>query len=315
MAPIPVRDAARPRNGLVSPADAAALAGLLTTWRTVDRRRVHKAALAEVLITDLRPLGDDLVALAAQWPRCHPLVQPRLDQDPDPLLFVETLRQGGIYLSHEHLGVPLGHHFVFESISADYLGPGPRPGSDPDDVVVLVVRIDARYRGTAVTGARLAIEAWSGPVRIATACAAYRCLPPDVYARLRRPAAVVPTIPTPRASIESAGTSTILAVDSRHPTFFDHAVDHLPGMLLIDGALRAARPLLDTGPGRWGFELCFERFAELGHPTTVTTRRLSDGGVEVLLEQPAGAVARGSVRSYAEASPSVPDSVPAAGRS
>ncbi|WP_158657581.1 ScbA/BarX family gamma-butyrolactone biosynthesis protein [Blastococcus saxobsidens] len=295
--------------------DAAALAGLLSTWRTVDRRLVHKAALAEVLITDLRPLADDLVALAAQWPRRHPLFQPEPDRDPDPLLFVETLRQGGIYLSHEHLGVPLGSHFVFESISAEYLHPGPRPGPDQDGTVVLVVRIDAGRRAGAVAGASLDIEAWSGAVRIATARAAYRCLPPEVYARVRPPAAAAPAIPLPRTSAEPPDPAALLPVDSRHPTFFDHAVDHLPGMLLIDGALRAARPLLGEEAFPWGFDLRFDRFAELGHDTTVATRRVADGGIEVVLAQPAGAVARGTVRSYADVSSSVPSAVRAAGRS
>lgn len=298
MAPSTAQHTARPRHGLVSPGDAAALAGLLSTWRTVDRRLVHKAALAEVLITDLRPLADDVVALAARWPRRHPLFQPEPDQDPDPLLFVETLRQGGIHLSHEHLRVPLGTQFVFESISAEYLHPGPRPGPDQDGAVVLVVRIDAARRAGVVTGASLDIEAWSGRVPIAAARAAYRCLPPEVYARVRRSAAA-PAIPRPRTSPEPLG---LLAVDPRHPTFFDHAVDHLPGMLLIDGVLRAARPLLGEQGCPWGFDLRFERFAELGDDTTVATRRVAGSGIEVVLAQPAGVVAHGTVRSYADAS-------------
>nr|WP_239521463.1 ScbA/BarX family gamma-butyrolactone biosynthesis protein [Blastococcus saxobsidens] len=290
------------------------MADQLTTWRTVDRRLVHKAALAEVLITDLRPVAEDLVALAAQWPRSHPLFQPHPDEDPDPLLFVETLRQGGIYLSHEHLGVALGTQFVFEGISADYLAPPPRPGTGPGDVVVLVVRIEARRRGQVVAGAALDIEAWCGPGRFAAARASYRCLPPAVYARLRQPAVAAPVIPLPRTSAETVGSADVLAVDHGHPTFFDHAVDHLPGMLLIDGALRATRPLLDVGDGPWGFDLCFERFAELDSPTSVTTRRVGSG-VEVVLAQAAGAVARGTVRSYAEVPvPASVASVPA-GRS
>ncbi|WP_198597995.1 AfsA-related hotdog domain-containing protein [Blastococcus atacamensis] len=59
----------------------------------------------------------------------------------------------------------------------------------------------------------------------------------------------------------------------RHPTFFDHPSDHLPGMLLIHAALRAGRPA-DRGPaGQWGSDLRFERFAELGVATTLVASR------------------------------------------
>ncbi|TFV52789.1 ScbA/BarX family gamma-butyrolactone biosynthesis protein [Blastococcus sp. TF02A-35] len=286
---------------LLGPEEAVDLAGTLTTWRTVDRRLVHKTALTEVLVTDLRPLGEDLFALASQWPRQHALFQPSPDEAPNPLLFVETLRQAGIYLSHERLGVPLDHQFVFESISAEYLRPGPRPRTDRETVVVLAVRTDVRRRAGRASGARLEIEAWAGPERIATAVAAYRCLPPQVYGRLRWSSLATtppPALPAPRRSAESVAqpqaTSALLDVDTRHPTFFDHGGDHLPGMLLIDAALSAARPAHVASDRPWGFDLRFERFAELGVPTTVTTRP-TPAGVAVALTQPAGVVAAGTV--------------------
>ncbi|RBY95826.1 hypothetical protein DQ237_11800 [Blastococcus sp. TF02-8] len=287
-----------PSGELLTAEEAVVLASSLSTWRTVDRRLVHKSALTEVLVTDLRSLSDDVVAVAAQWPRVHPVFQPTLDEDPDPVLFVETLRQAGILLTHELLGVPLGHHFVFESIAARYLRPGPRPRLDRDSVVLLGVGVSPRLRDGHVAGADLRIEAWSGSERFAVARASYRCLPPHVYARLRSLGArdaVPAAIPRPRAAEE---TTTALAVDLRHPTFFDHPADHLPGMLLIDAALRAGRRAVRDGGEPWDFDLRFERFAELGAPTSITTRP-AGSGVEVVVSQPAGVVALGQVSGYA----------------
>lgn len=284
--------------------DALALAGRLTTWQPVDRRRVHKTALAEVLITDLRRLGDDVFAAASQWPRAHVLFQPHPDAPPSPLLFVEALRQAGIHLSHEYLGVPLDHQFVFESISARYLAAAPRPRADQETLVVLVIRVATERTGTRLGRIRLEIEAWSGATRFATARAAYRCLPPAVYRRLRTPAAAAgPAIPAPRQwdavpDVPVAGTTTSLVdVDYRHPTFFDHPVDHLPGILLVDAALRAAVPDVYGGATScgWGFQLTFARFAALGVPTVVTTTGRGPCEVEVVVAQPDGAVAAGTV--------------------
>ena len=290
---------------LLDGGDAVALAGQLTTWQPVDRRRVHKTALAEVLVTDLRPLGDGVFAAASQWPRAHALFQPRPDTAPSPLLFVETLRQAGIYLSHEHLGVPLDHQFVFESMSARYLEPGPRPRPDQETVVVLAIRVDAERAGAWLGRVRLEFEAWSGATRFATARAAYRCLPPAVYRRLRAAAtASAPGIPAPRRPAEvpvepvPGGTTSVVDVDVRHPTFFDHPVGHLPGMLLVDAALRAAAPEEYAGrtSSEWGFHLVFERFAELAAPTTVTTTGRETHDVGVVVAQPGGPVAAGIVR-------------------
>ena len=100
-----------PGNGLrptslLDPEKARALATLLSTWQTVDRRLVHKSALSEVFLTDLTKLADDLYAMAAQWPRWHSYFRPIPDGPAHPLLFVESLRQAGIFLTHQFLGCP-----------------------------------------------------------------------------------------------------------------------------------------------------------------------------------------------------------------
>ncbi|TFV65119.1 UNVERIFIED_ORG: hypothetical protein E4P37_11400 [Bacillus sp. AZ43] len=285
---------------------AQLLAQTLSTWRTVDRRHVHKAALSEVLVTDLTELGPDRYAVAVQWPRRHPSYRPEADGDPHPLLFVESLRQAGICLTHERLGVPLGHQFVFLAIGARY-GASRLPRRPEPTTVVLVIRVDLHGPTRRPNGAHLDIEAWCGSVRIATATATYRCLSPGAYARMRRPAPAPAAVhqavardPSAQPSPEGDARTTLVTVDRSDPTYFDHAVDHLPGMLLMDAALAAAG--ID-GPASWprlrGFDLAFGRYAELDVPILLTSRPAVDGEgrrVDVTISQGGQAAATGTVR-------------------
>lgn len=73
---------------------------------------VHRAAMAEVFITDAVPTGPDSYLVAAQWPRDHALYHPDPTGRTDPLLLAETLRQALVYLAHRYHAVPLTHRFI-----------------------------------------------------------------------------------------------------------------------------------------------------------------------------------------------------------
>src|SRR6185437_4278026 len=48
--------------------------------RTVPSQYVHRAALAEVLLTDWQPAGEHRFLVRAQWPRAHSLYAPLAGQ-------------------------------------------------------------------------------------------------------------------------------------------------------------------------------------------------------------------------------------------
>ena len=73
---------------------------------TIDRPLVHRNAIAEVLLTDVRQLSAIEFAVAAQWPRSHRVYRPDRDGRHDPMLTLETIRQAGLALSHFGYGVP-----------------------------------------------------------------------------------------------------------------------------------------------------------------------------------------------------------------
>lgn len=268
---------------LIDAEAARSLAQTLSTWQTVDRRQVHKSALSEVLVTDLHELESDLYAVALQWPRWHPFYRPRPDQQPHPLLFVESLRQAGIYLTHQSLGVPLTQQFVFQAIEADYapeeLQQLPREAA----TIVLALRTRPKVCGGGRSGTiRLDIEAWCNAQRLATATAKYRCLSAEAYARVRAHGlAEAASVQNPAFDSASrpgpadpdGGEQSLLQVNYGNPVFFDHPVDHLPGMLLMDAALSAAGlGNANAWPQLRHFQMTFSRYGELRLPTLVTTR-------------------------------------------
>lgn len=84
----------------------------LAFQQTVPRHFVHRAAVAEVFLTDTVALGGDRFLIGAQWPRDHALYHPDGQGLSDPLLFAETIRQSLVCLAHRYYDVPLTHRFV-----------------------------------------------------------------------------------------------------------------------------------------------------------------------------------------------------------
>ncbi|RZU31545.1 ScbA/BarX family gamma-butyrolactone biosynthesis protein [Blastococcus saxobsidens] len=297
--------------------------GKLSTWRTVDRRAVHKAAVAEVLITDVAPIDPALSVAAAQWAGGHPTFRPATNGRPHPLLFVETVRQAAIYLAHQEYGVPPGSHFIFERITASFPEAEPwGPSTEPVSVLV-AVRTNLHRVGGRVAGAYIESEAWSMNRRIATCQASYRCLGARAYARIRRAgrstlrAGPTPDIPAPRhrsarrADGPAGESVSTLEFDPHHPTYFDHPVDHLPGMLLLNAAVEAGmRRLRHPAVDRLEqLDMSFDRFAELDRAVSIVSRPApsSVGGdsLAVAVEQEGAVVAQAALRFTRSTAPRV----------
>ncbi|MFE0481211.1 ScbA/BarX family gamma-butyrolactone biosynthesis protein [Streptomyces tendae] len=235
---------------------------VLTFQQTIPRRMVHRAAVAEVFVTDAVSLGDDRFLVGAQWPRDHALYHPDDEGRSDPLLVAETIRQALVYLGHWHYGVPLTHRFVgrtmdFEITDADAL----RVGSQPLSVV-----LDGRWRWvdsrpTQRFGMCLEVVLSVGGKECGRGSLQVIAVDERRYELLRRrsdapaPAAVPPVrVATDRESgslnpllvgrlrakdsVIVAGTSPgqwQLRLDLDHAILFDHPTDHVPLMVILEG--------------------------------------------------------------------------------
>ncbi|MFB7274776.1 ScbA/BarX family gamma-butyrolactone biosynthesis protein [Streptomyces sp. NPDC056244] len=290
-----VRTNGTPRTGRpAGPAGISAPAPQLTT--TVPREFVHRAAVAEVLLTGWRRVDEARFTVTGQWPRLHCFYTP-IDGLHDPLLAAETVRQVGSLLAHAEFGTPLGHQFLLRDLSftvePGQLAVGGVPAGLELDVVCPEI---TRRRDGELAGLRYEAVVRRDGRTVATGRASFVCAAPAVYRRLRgerasrsdvrRPPLTTPVAPWsvgrngPYDVVLSPGGDEpgwLLRVDTGHPVLFDHPVDHIPGMVLLEAARQAATSVLRGGGGLvlTGCTAEFPRFAELDVPCRIQARRLS----------------------------------------
>ncbi|AXI76343.1 ScbA/BarX family gamma-butyrolactone biosynthesis protein [Peterkaempfera bronchialis] len=233
------------------------------SWsRTVPRELVHRTSVAEVLLTDVRPQGPGRFLAAAQWPRSHPTFPHGGDDRHSPLMIAETLRQLGIYLPLRYYGVPPDAHLLITDLSFD-LDPRaePRAGHGATEVTCLIEVGGVRPAGGAGTpsGLRLRTRLLAGGRPFATAEGGARFLDAGQYTALRAaradrptgpPGRTPPVRPEPGRLAVASPRDVVLALagdqllvdpaDPRHPYYFDHDTDHVPGMALLEAARQAA---------------------------------------------------------------------------
>ncbi|GGS57923.1 MULTISPECIES: ScbA/BarX family gamma-butyrolactone biosynthesis protein [Streptomyces] len=266
---------------------------LLTT--TVPREFVHRASVAEVFLTgwaaEKTDSGEsDAFVVRAQWPRNHALFAP-VGGYQDPLLMVESIRQIGSLLAHAEYAVPFGHQFLMRDMSFTAAASAFEVEPVPTEVELHAVCRELVRRGRTIAGMRYEVCVRRGDLTVATGGASYSCTSPAAYRRLRgeRPTRTFRDVPAPADPAEVGRTDpdhVVLAdravpgenrwelrVDTGHPCFFDHPVDHVPGMVLIEAARQAARAA--TGqPGALlvALDTEFTRYAELDAPCWIEAR-------------------------------------------
>ncbi|MER7573577.1 ScbA/BarX family gamma-butyrolactone biosynthesis protein [Streptomyces sp. NPDC126514] len=275
---------------------------------TVPRQLVHRAAVAETLITGWRRTGTDQFRVAAQWPRAHPVHVSSDRTAYEPLLVTETVRQSGTLLAHTEYQVPLGYRFVLQELHVttrpDCLGVGPVP-AEPD---VAVQIFDVRHRSGRVAAFRLSAAVTVDHTQVATAYFAASWTTEPVYRRLRggrtaadvtaltpppglSPAEVDRTVPADvvLAQPDRAGRWQLRA-DTAHPVFFDHPLDHVPGMLLLEAARQAVQVMGGGKRVPASYRATFDRYAELDRPTWIEAQWGADGELQVVAIQGDSAV-------------------------
>lgn len=219
---------------------------------TVDRTLVHRSSTAEVLPTSFLRVGMNDFVAGLQWPRRHAFYQPeRLDS----ALVAETVRQATVLTLHKGLEVPLDHKFLMSGFG--FRIPETPPllvrRAAPVELIARLRASDARQPGSELRGARVDVEIVThlGDL-VAEGYGVARVCTPLPYTRLRRSGQTSTMGQTPRvAKLEphlvgrqhssdvlvaaaSAGARRAIQADLHQPYFFDHALDHVPGVALIE---------------------------------------------------------------------------------
>ncbi|MFD7896327.1 ScbA/BarX family gamma-butyrolactone biosynthesis protein [Streptomyces sp. NPDC059743] len=236
------------------------------SWsRTVAREMVHRDSVAEVLLTDVRRSawsadGAGFEA-AASWSRSHPTF-PRDGADlHSPLMIVETLRQLGIYIPLRYFDVaPTAHLLITDLFFEIDPSAEPRALFGATAVICAVRASDVRRAAEdgSITGLRLDVSFSAHGTVFAQAGGGARVLDGARYEAVRtgrtHSAAPESVIGRLRPDIRrlgvtgahdvvlglDGGTLLVEPADPRHPFFFDHATDHVPGIILLEAARQAA---------------------------------------------------------------------------
>ncbi|MGR6975184.1 ScbA/BarX family gamma-butyrolactone biosynthesis protein [Streptomyces cynarae] len=258
----------------------------LTT--TVAREYVHRAALSEVLLTGWSKVGRDAFTATAQWPRSHSFYVPEYGLH-DPLLLCETIRQTSTLLAHVGYGIPLGHHLTWSRLQFAINPQALRTEATPAEISLHVTCADIRYRRSVPVSMSMHLEAARDGVLVAMASVGFASHSPAVYQRLRAGREVSEVFANAPQPPEPVSRSTVgrlrkqdivlaptaerlrwqLRVDTSHPVLFDHPLDHVPGMLLLESVRQAAHAM---DPARAGavlptsMDVSFNRYVEFDEP-------------------------------------------------
>ncbi|MFE3460920.1 ScbA/BarX family gamma-butyrolactone biosynthesis protein [Nocardiopsis aegyptia] len=273
--------------------------------RPLERTLVHREAVAEVYVTDARALGDDSYLVGAQLPRRHfHYTDHHVAPDvPDHLLVLECCRQAATVVAHRWLGVPEDTSFLVTDWTSRVRAPETtRDGHDrPGRLSIRITARDVVRRGddvrSAVFDTELRLD--GAPLGSGTVSAGYLAKPGyRSYRRLRRGS--VPPLsaempagrrgtPVPAALVNRSDPRNVVLVEGMwgagtaearldvppdHPVHYDHPLDHVPAMSLLEAASQAA--VLAAGAGRahpqgyaHSMRAAFAAFVELDEPTDV----------------------------------------------
>jgi 2-oxo-3-(phosphooxy)propyl 3-oxoalkanoate synthase len=281
--------------------------------RTVDRYLVHRDALGEVFLTDLQPLGprdNDSYAAAAQLPRSHAYYGDHLLRPScyDPMLILEATRQATIAGAHRFFGVAEDAKFILTHLRLRLAHPRwVAVGSSPLPLAMRVTALTRKEREGRTTGIDYGVELSAGDRVVGHVETGLRFKAPTDYLSLRlghrdgRPLPSSATLPqtapgTPapphlvgRASADNVVLVNAIGAEHRgrallrtpvdHPSLFDHPQDHLPGMVIAEGArqlaLFTAHEARGISPAKafpTALDVRFERFGELEEETLLAAQ-------------------------------------------
>jgi 4'-phosphopantetheinyl transferase EntD len=306
-------------------------AGDLSFERTVPRSLVHRLALGEVFVTDSAELAQAEFAVAVQIPRAHSLWFDRRAPFHDPLAAVEAGRQGTFVVAHRHLGVATGLPASLQTVAVtvEDLAAFRDDGTPLEGV--FEVRLEDSSDDDSVTRMRFAGRLVLGDRTAMTMAGRLAFLPPADYAALRATQRAAkpltdgpPRAPRPvEASLvgrfdernvvigdpvrDATGWRAPVIVDQRHPAFFDHPQDHMPGPLIVEAyrqtaIVAAARegalssPLVAVTSCRAGFADFGEHDGLVECVASVTASDDAGASLSLILEQFGSPIAEAEVR-------------------
>jgi hypothetical protein len=275
---------------------------------TISRQLVHRNFIDHVLVTDVVRMQDDRFLCGARLPQSHIYFNEIAGNCSGILLGTEMMRQSSIALSHKFLGVSPSFSYILQHVTNVVERLGPRTITRELCNVILDIQLtDRTYRRSGeLTGLVADIQIYSGDQRVMRGGGEFMFVPKKMYERLRRSGGnghaggngsdihPIPIAPEQvgRRELQNVVITSVtqrepdlfeahVVVDPEHPYFFEHKLDHVSGMLLLE----ACNQVGIAATARWfgfvpreivfkSFDAHFHEFAALGELVKVTARVL-----------------------------------------
>ncbi|GGY82000.1 ScbA/BarX family gamma-butyrolactone biosynthesis protein [Streptomyces omiyaensis] len=241
--------------------------------RSVPKEYVHLHEAGSVLVANWSALGGGRYAVTANWP------DGGVFAGSVPLLLTQTIRQSTLLIGHAELGVPLAHQTLMEWMDFSVAGDFYDPKNKPDNLFIILT-----FKPNNPRSLRVELSILSEGRLVAESLLDFSWIAPGAYRRLRGEHAQVAwdaiTAPSPVAAHTvgraHAGEVVLaptplpdrweLRTDVSRSALYDHRVDHVPGLALIEAAYQAAHAM--TGPGHEPVRVMntFDRYVEFDAP-------------------------------------------------
>lgn len=230
---------------------------------TVSKELVHRAAVSEVFLTDIKQVTKDQFYTGAHLPRTHFYY----NDDPsrthyENTLLLEVCRQSTIIVSHNYYDAPLDAKFIFNEAKFHIVDNEALLINDtPSYALTEIDVISTEERNGRVNGLTFEMRIYIDGKLAATKLMDITWLSKAIWAKMRSKALklaekyseitftkdsnllelthiVGRTNPENVVlhSVENQNGKYVSAihVNKAHPAMFDHPLDHVPGMLLIE---------------------------------------------------------------------------------
>ncbi|MGK5733601.1 ScbA/BarX family gamma-butyrolactone biosynthesis protein [Streptomyces sp. URMC 124] len=254
----------------------------------VAKELVHLSFDDAVYLTGCEQRDATHYTVSAVWPAHTTHRIPGHGTHYETLVVAQTIRQAGLFLAHTTYAAPLDHATLLRTFSYTL---NPEAAVDthratPLRIDVTATPLTTRNNRTTALHLRMTITAAgssgdgdeTSETVLATGETDFEWIPPRVYGRLRgayhRPPTTPPPLTPPVPPSQTGRTAPDEVVLSpttqprtwqlRHtfgnPVHYDHAVDHVPGLVLIEAANQAAHtvtapvaePFAETTAGAGG---------------------------------------------------------------
>ena len=267
----------------------------------VPKALVHKRLENNVLVTDVRQLGQDTFLCGGIVPKGHNFLDEE-GREPtrDILFYTELGRQASIAVSHRFFDVPMDYCFIMGGSAIELL---PQCQGQENEFgfnrIAMQIRVrEKQLRKGTLTTAQAEYAFFNERSQVIRGTGSWNLQPRPLFERVRRSAlanlppgdgqvaltAAEPTalgrrdtnnvvISYPEELLERR-YSARLQVDLEHPFFFDHPLDHVPGLLVFEGCSQLAMISIALATRSRvrdlvldGCEIRFDRFVELSLET------------------------------------------------